>query len=292
MTGPVRIAVVMACFNRRATSLRCLEALYAQQGDLALDVHLLDDASPDGTGEAIRAAFPQVHLIQGDGQRFWGGGMHLAMQSAQKTDYDFMLWLNDDVELASDALARLLSAAAEAEATGPGPHVVIGAVADPDTGTITYAGFNRRNRWHPAQLAPVRPAPHGLTPCDTMNGNCVLVPAAMVRRIGLIDPTFIQQLGDIDYGYRVRRAGGRLWIAPGAVGTCAANVRPRRWQDPSLNLFERLKILNSPHGLPLKPWLTFLSRHGGVIGMALLAVSYGKALSWKGPHEKPEPRSA
>ena len=291
MSKPVRIAVVMACFNRKQTTLRCLETLFAQEtADIALDVHLLDDASPDGTGQAVKTAYPQVHVIEGDGERFWGGGMYLAMQSATRTEYDFMLWLNDDVALHADALETLLAAHDLACAEhGEGPHIIVGAVTDPETGEFSYSGFRRRNHWHPAQVDRITPRADDLTACDTMNGNCVLVPAAVVRDIGLIDPTYVHQLGDIDYGYRASRAGARIWIGPVAVGRCSVDnrIRQRPWQDRSLSFAARWRSLNSPLGTPLRPWFRFMWTYAGAVGLLLLAAAYVKALLVQVP--KPSP---
>ena len=276
MRKPVEIAVVMACFNRRETTLRCLRSLKAQQTPgITFQVHLLDDASSDGTAAAVGTGFPGIRILSGDGDHFWGGGMYAAMRSAITTRYDYMLWLNDDVELYPNAIASLIDAHHRAIAEhGDGLHVVSGAVQDPATGTVTYSGFRRTSRWRPAKLARVEPVAGRLTPCDTLNGNCVLASKAVVDRVGLIDPVFVQQLGDIDYGYRVRKAGGSLWIAPDIVGVCAPNPGlpwPR-------GLCARLRRLLSPHGLPLRPWTTFMWRWGGVPGLALLSLSYGKAL--------------
>ena len=276
MPEPVTIAVVMACYNRREITLRCLRSLMAQQATgVRFEVHLLDDASSDGTAAAVGAAFPDIQILAGDGDHFWGGGMHAAMRSAIATRYDYMLWLNDDVELYPNAIASLIDANQRATAEqGCGLHVVSGPVQDPVTGDVTYSGFKRTSRWRPAKLIRIEPVSGRLTSCDTLNGNCVLVPKAVVDRVGLIDPVFIQQLGDIDYGYRVRKAGGSLWIAPDVVGACAPNLGspwPRSFRA-------RLRRLLSPHGLPLRPWTTFMWRWGGAAGLALLSLSYGKAM--------------
>ncbi len=61
------IAVLLTCHNRRAETLRCLEALLAQDAGASLRVFLVDDGSTDGTGEAVRVSFPQVNVVQGDG---------------------------------------------------------------------------------------------------------------------------------------------------------------------------------------------------------------------------------
>jgi GT2 family glycosyltransferase len=268
---PVRIAVTIACFNRRETTLRCLRSLLPQQTDsVTLDVYLVDDASPDGTGAAVREAFPQVHVLTGTGGLFWGGGMHRAMSEAIKQPFDFILWLNDDVTLRADALADLLAAQARAEIEhGPAPSIIVGAVTDPASGRVSYAGFDRRNWYHPAQVKPVLPRAGQLTACDSMNGNCVLIPAAVVDRIGIIDGQLLHRYGDIDYGYRARRAGARVLIAPEPIGTCSPNPPTTRKNLAGKSFSQRWKILTAPLGTPLGPMFRFMWRHGGVVGAAL-----------------------
>ena len=59
--GPT-CAVIMACFNRRATTLRSLASLYGQQPVREIRVYLVDDASTDGTAEAVLDRYPSVRL--------------------------------------------------------------------------------------------------------------------------------------------------------------------------------------------------------------------------------------
>ena len=64
----LRIAAVLAVHNRRDLTLACLRSLRAQQvPGVALDVFVLDDASSDGTSEAIAEQFPEVTVLHGDG---------------------------------------------------------------------------------------------------------------------------------------------------------------------------------------------------------------------------------
>jgi GT2 family glycosyltransferase len=267
----VRIAVTIACFNRRETTLRCLRSLLPQQTDnVTLVVYLVDDASPDGTGAAVREAFPQVHILTGTGGLFWGGGMHMAMSEAIKHPFDFVLWLNDDVTLRADAMTELLAAHGRARIEyGPTPSIIVGAVTDPASGRVSYAGFDRRNWYHPAQVKPVLPRAGELTACDSMNGNCVMVPAAVVDAIGIIDGQLLHRYGDIDYGYRARRAGTRVLIAPEPIGTCSPNPPVTRNNLAGKSLFQRWKILTAPLGTPLKPMFRFMWRHGGMVGAAM-----------------------
>ncbi|MHC5831198.1 MAG: glycosyltransferase family 2 protein, partial [Nostoc sp.] len=75
-----QLAVIMTCFNRRETTLICLRAL-AQQTK-SFDVYLTDDGSSDGTSKAVKVFYPQVQILQGNGNLFWVGGMRLAFAEA------------------------------------------------------------------------------------------------------------------------------------------------------------------------------------------------------------------
>lgn len=274
----IKLAVAMACHNRRSKTLRCLGSLYnSKPASVDLDIHLFDDASTDNTAAAVREEFPSVRIISGDGHGFWCGGMRAAMDSAAQRPYDFLLWLNDDVELLPTALRDLLSAAEKArETAGPGLHIIVGAVADPNTMLASYSGFRRSSKWHPAKLVRLAPDQTRLVRCDTMNGNCVLFPSAVVRKTGEIDRAYLQQIGDVDYGYRCVAAGAQIWVASHYVGFCERNDRAYRWDNAELSFRERWGILNTAHGLPFYPWLHFMWRYGGIVGVLLLIGSYIK----------------
>lgn len=275
-----RLTALLACYNRRALTLRCLRALHAQASAIDLHVILFDDGCSDGTGEAVRSEFPMVEIITGDGTAFWGGGMNAVMQAAlRRGSFDDVLWLNDDVDLRPDALEILFDAQrrarSEAEALD---HVIIGAVTEPGSSVISYAGYRRRSWMSPVWLRMIGPVEGALNPCDTMHGNVVLLPESVARAVGPNDPILIHELGDIDYGYRAVKAGARLWIAPEPVGECASNPRSRKTTPPG-NLRQRWRALNTPHGLPFRPWRHFMWRHGRVLGMIELGTIYAKRLT-------------
>lgn len=270
----------MACYNRRETTLRCLRSLKSQDATgVDLSVYLLDDASPDGTAEAVAQEFPEVTIVKGTGSLFWGGGMRAAMLEASKSAFDFMLWLNDDVNLDDSAIRVLLDShrqiPSELEAS---KQVIVGATRDPRSGRVSYSGFRRTSKWHPARLEQVQPQEKSITRCDTMNGNFVLVPAPLFQKLGPIDQAYVHQLGDIDYGYRVLKQGGHIWIAPSTIGACSPNVGIKAYLDPSRSFKERIRALRSPHGLPFMAWKTFMQRHAGLLAMPILAATYAKAV--------------
>jgi len=187
--------------------------------------------------------------------------MRVAFEEAIKYPYDYYLWLNDDTKLLPEAIKTLLQTVREISEKERRDCIVVGSTRDPQNGLRTYGGMVRPNRWRPFLFHPVEPSDRP-QPCDTMNGNCVLIPRSIALSVGNISPEFTHVIGDIDYGLRARALGFSIWCAPGFVGLCARNRRPR-WTDPNLPLRERLKILHTPKGLPPREWVAFVRRHVG-----------------------------
>lgn len=174
-------------------TLRSLASLFSALPEAGLDVsvHLVDDGSTDGTGDAVRQAYPSVSVITGDGTLFWNRGMRTAWEDALKKDADFYLWLNDDTMLHPFAVSHLLEACRQMEHAA----VICGSTCHPGTDEWTYGGT--------AGGKPV--IPDGtLRECELCHGNILWVPRRVVERIGILDGFYLHALGD--YVIPVRHA--------------------------------------------------------------------------------------
>lgn len=275
----VSVAICLACFNRRVTTLRCLNALRNLDwpNDTRFEIYLADDASPDRTADMVRERFPEVTLLHGDGNLFWGGGMRLAFGRAMEVGHDFYVWLNDDVELYPRVFFELFSTYALVSNKGRQRAMVAGATCDPDTGALTYSG-RVQTGISPLTFRNVEPKTDKPQICDTMNGNLVLIPAQVATELGNIDATFTQHLGDFDYGLRAKRLGIRTWVCMGFVGTCRPNTKTQKWKSAEFSFRQRLAIVNSALGLPFAQWMVFCARHGGLLGIIFGLIGYRNLL--------------
>lgn len=232
--------IVAASHNRRELTIRAVIRIAeaAEISGLPFDFTLFDDGSTDGTREAIQALSMPVHVLVGDGTAFWAKSMALAEAHVLPTagEADLIVWLNDDVALDENALAMAWAAAAE----HPGA-ILIGATRDPDSGEVSYSGMRSRGR-HPLRMSLVVPTGE-LQPVDTFNGNFVVVPVPVARRMGGIDGGFPHASADMDYGFRARRAGVPMLLLPDTVGDCR--------HHPPL-----------PRGKLLADWRAYRSRKG------------------------------
>lgn len=261
-----RLAVLLTCYNRKETTLRCLERLEEQIGidNVPVSVYLVDDASPDGTGDAVRQAYPGVHVLQGTGSLYWNRGMHMAFGEAIKTNPDFYLWLNDDTMLFPNALAHLLGLYRQLTEDGRPGKIIAGGTGDVQTGAFSYGGVRRIRRplwWKFQRIAPQAEP----VSCDATNGNCVLIPRAVVESVGNLDPIFQHRWGDHDYCFRARAAGCEVWLAPSYIGLCSRNSIQETWKDPKISILRRLRLLWAPSGLQPRDYWIYLRRHRGML---------------------------
>lgn len=274
----MNVAVLMTCHNRREKTLTCLRALFGcwLPEDMQLTVFLVDDGSTDGTGYAVKIRYPMVQILQGSGSLYWNGGMRMAFASAMERGFDYYLWLNDDTYLYPQTLSTLIRIESELRSSKGKATIVVGSTQAHEGGTVNHGGFRYRGKrlWTSKLIEPTEFA----VTCDSLNGNCVLIPHQIASRIGNLDDRFIHTIGDIDYGLRAKAAGFGLVVMPGFAGTCQVNPIRGTFNDPSLSLRERYIRLFGPKGLPPKHWLVFQWRHFGWMGLLYWTWTYVKVL--------------
>jgi GT2 family glycosyltransferase len=240
------IAVLLTSFNRKDITLLCLHTLQAQVGldeHYSLDIFLVDDGSTDGTGEAVRIQFADVNIIEGTGDLYWNRGMHLAWKTAVETnkEFDYYMWLNDDVVLYENAIMHLLDCAEQSDRKG----IVCGVFEETkDSGNISYGGGNLIGKSYVSNKLHSK----NLQPCGILNGNCVLIPKSVYKVVGLIDPIFPHALGDHDYGLRALKLNQISYTTKEIIGVCKRNVSLPKWCKPEVPFTERIRFLYSPLG--------------------------------------------
>lgn len=257
----MRFFVIMACHNRRDLTVRSISRAQAAADIASIDVSftVFDDGSSDGTAQALRdVSGSAIQTITGDGSAFWARSMATAeSQVLGKMPDDenaFVVWLNDDVLLDIEAF-RTIRPTLERNANA----VVVGAMRETTAAEVSYSGM-RRAGFHPLHFAMVQPADQPQE-VDTFNGNLVVVPLLVARRLGGIDGGYSHGLADIDYGLRCGRANIRILLAPGTYGICPRN--------PAI-----------PRGGTREDWLAFTGAKGGGNFLSLKRVlrkSHGRA---------------
>lgn len=252
-----RIAVLFTCYNRKEKTLRCVRSLLEQDNKPSFDLYVCDDASTDGTIEAILELIPRAVIIHGTGNLFWSRGMHVAMQAAVKKKYDLYLMINDDVEFIPTMWESMHQAYEDNGSCG-----IIGCTLSRETGMQSYGGsrfiYNKGCDYIGSMLAPEKDY---YVECDLANWNCFLIDAAVVEKVGLVDNRYEHSMGDFDYSFRMKENGFNLYLAKEYVGHCENNKPDGTFRDSNVLRLKRCKKLFAANGLPVKSWHYFVFRY-------------------------------
>lgn len=249
------ISILLCCHNRKAATLRCLSAVYKQidNDDLNAKVVLVDDGSMDGTSQAVIENFPKVRLIRGSGDLFWSGGMRMAYEHADPSD--FFLWLNDDVIPYEGSILKMLKLAIKEK----NKVVMTGAVKSSSSNKVAYGGMRRTSRRR-LRFCVLEPFEKRIV-CDTTNGNFVLIPSGIYKAVGNIDPYFVHAHGDIDFGLRVRKAGFEILLSHNYVGEVETRFLEQRVYRDGQGIKDRVKLITDIKALHPKEWWFLCKRH-------------------------------
>src|SRR5215216_4156496 len=109
-----RVVAVVATYNRKAMLVDCLRALAAQT-HLPAAIVVVDNASTDGTGDAVAESGVDIAYVQLSRNGGGAEGFHYGVKHALEMGGDWLWLMDDDCEPLPDCLERLLASRAAAD---------------------------------------------------------------------------------------------------------------------------------------------------------------------------------
>lgn len=98
------VSVIIVSYNTRELTLTALETLFEHAGPIAMEVLLWDNASSDGSADAVADAFPDVTLVRSPENLGFAAANNAAAKMASA---DWLLLLNPDTETYPSAIRNL-----------------------------------------------------------------------------------------------------------------------------------------------------------------------------------------
>lgn len=247
------LAVLLTCYNRKATTVNCIEKLWPQLEKSSLEYmfYICDDKSEDGTYDLLRDMLPGHIVIQSTGNFFWCKGMYSVMKMAAEVSYDYYLMINDDVDFFDNALEIMLSSY---QKVGKNCGIV-GTTKAIDSENYTYGGRDEEENLVSPEM--------GNKECVWANWNCFLTNREIVEKVGIIDGKYRHAWGDYDYSYRMRKLGYKIYVADDSIGRCDLNSAMGSYKDKTVKRMARLKKLFAPKGIPFCSYMRYHMRIDG-----------------------------
>lgn len=232
--GDVLVSVVIVSWNCRAYVLQCISSLYAGGNVPTIEIIVVDNASTDGTAEAIVAQFPGVTLIRNEHNVGFSRANNIALQLSHG---QYICLINADVVVPPGCIQKMIAYLNEHPDVGLlGPQMLCpnGRMGDAvmrfPTVWSTFCCALGLHRLFPASAVLGGFVMAGFDSTTTqdvevLTGWFWMTRREAFRQVGGLDEQFFMYGEDIDWCYRFHRAGWRVvfYAEAGALHYCAAS---------------------------------------------------------------------
>jgi GT2 family glycosyltransferase len=211
---PPRVMALVLNWCGEDDTAACLRSLLASDYP-ALEVLLIDNGSPDGSGERLHARFPDVPYLQTGANLGYTGGNNRGIERAISAGAEYVLVLNNDTVVDPGCVSALVRAGHSPGVGAVGPKILVHDAPH----TVWFAGgdFSRlRGMGYHRLLGDRDEDPEGGA-CEEISfltGCCMLIPVPVLREVGGFEEDFFAYMEDVEMSLRLRSRGYRLVYQP------------------------------------------------------------------------------
>lgn len=290
---PCDLGIVIVNYNTRDLLRACLRTVYASQGDFTFEVCVVDNGSTDGSGEMLEAEFPQVRRILNPDNRGYPAANNQGLRLLGFPDGAdaprFALLLNPDTELPPDALAKMLAFLdAHPEAGVAGPKLVRQdgsldlacrrSFPSPEVSFYRFSGlarlFPRSRRFGRYNLTYLDPDERAEV--DAVVGAFMMLRREAIAQVGLLDEGFFMYGEDLDWCYRIKAAGWKVYYNPEVTVLHIKRAASTRNPRAQVEFWRAMEYFYRKHYAAHTPWPVHI-----LILAAIWARTHLERLRWR-----------
>lgn len=209
MSAP-SLSVIVVAHNSLGDLRQTLPSLLNELS-AADELIVLDNGSSDGLADDLPRLFPVARLLRAPGNLGFAAGVNLAAESAGG---DLLVMLNPDARVQGGFGQAIRGLWGGRWAAWMGLVTMDdGAAINTSGGVLHFTGLG----WAGQAGEPLGAAPAGIAEVGFLSGACLAIPRDTWAAAGGFPPQFFMYCEDVDLSLRLRLAGGRLAVDPGAV---------------------------------------------------------------------------
>jgi N-acetylglucosaminyl-diphospho-decaprenol L-rhamnosyltransferase len=276
------VSVLIVSFNTKALTLACLHSVL-HETKVNTEVIVVDNASHDGSADAIEEQYPEIKLIRSSTNTGFGPANNVA---AKHSKSDYVLLLNSDTVVLDAAIDRLVAFAK----VHPEAMIWGGRTLFEDRSLNPSSCWRHMSLWslfcHATGLTSIfkksdifNPEAYGSWPRDSqrevdfVSGCFLLTTRAMWERLEGFDERFFMYAEEADLCKRATYLGARPMVTPEATIIHYGGKSEKAREDKLIKLFAGRMTFALKHWSPLRvkcaQWLMVL--HCGLRSFAELA---------------------
>lgn len=297
-SGSAELTVIVVSYNTRDLTVRALETLFENAGDVSMHVVVWDNASHDGSADAVAARFPHVELIRSEDNI----GFALANNAIATTATSpWLLLLNPDTETHPGAIENILAFGKQHPQAG----IIGGRTVFPDGSLNIASCWNTMTVWSlfcsAIGLARVFSQTTFFNPegiggwrrdsvrrVDVVVGCFLLISTSLWHELGGFNPRYFMYGEEHDLCLRAARLGYRPMITPDAQIMHLVGASSSKREDKILRLMRSKATLIRDHWGPVRApiglamlWLWIAIRRAASLLIGLFSDKSDKGAQWR-----------
>jgi hypothetical protein len=276
----VLVDVAIVTWNTRETTVKAIETLLAAEPAGVLRVLVRDNASSDGTAEAIAEVYPDVSVDAGKANLGFAGGVNTILA---RSTAPWVLLLNSDAWPEPGAISRMVECAERhprAAAVVPLLLRPDGAL-EPSTWPLPSLGLSMSAALHPTKHLWKHDAER---PVEWAVGAAWLLRRSAVEEVGELDDSLFMYAEDVEWCWRAKDAGWEMWFTPDSVVRHIGNASGKQRygaKQPAAWIANSVKVYRRHHGpVGTRMWQA-ANAFGAALQMARLRGNPGELNLWR-----------
>lgn len=275
-TKNVMLSIVIISYNTKNMLRLCLDSIFRYPLTLGrFEIIIVDNASPDKSGEMVRKRYPQITLIQNHKNH---GFAYASNQGIRHGKGEYYLLLNPDTRLLPDALNTMMYFLMDNPDIGASGGLMMNENGTMQPSCLVYptylnvffsrSSFFTKIPFVAKKARQIRSLPDGITDVDALAGGYFYLKREALNQIGLFDERFFLYVEDIDICKRMKDVGWRVVFNPESKiihhwGASSAKMKRKTFWWHHLSMY---KYFQKHHRSSILNFVTFM----GLIGHYLI----------------------
>jgi GT2 family glycosyltransferase len=216
-----KLSIIIVNWNTCGLLIDCLDSIYQCPVGYDFDIWVVDNASSDGSPQAVRQKFPQVFVIENTENVGFAKGNN---QAIQQSSGSYVLLLNSDTVVKEGALENLVKFMDETPQAGASGPLLLNSDGSLQVSCYPFPNLSREF-WRLLHFDLIRP--YGTynmwgwdrtinRRVDAIQGACLLLRRSVIDQVGMLDPDYFMYTEEIDLCYRIQKTGLELYWVPQA----------------------------------------------------------------------------
>lgn len=209
----IDVSIIIVSWNVKELLLECIDSIKKHTKGITYEIIVIDNASADGSAEAVKKKFPNVVLIANIDNVGFGPANNQGVRIAKGRD---IVFLNPDTKFLNNVILNLMKAKAESGAMLIGPEQLNGkglvvtniTKLNPLVAIITLF----ENLLSPVRRAERRIILRKLVPAYILNAAFWLISKKDFKKIGGFDEDLFLYGEEADVCNRIAKAGGKIYL--------------------------------------------------------------------------------